>query len=137
MSETATLSPFQQSIAELAEPRIAALSERRDELTGELAEVNAELRSIQKIMATVNPKPVSKKKDRTNGHAAKPVSAEKRAAAVEFITGNTEEITSTKMREALKISGTYAATICTQLRDEGLLRLSATQGSLRVYRSTI
>jgi cell pole-organizing protein PopZ len=137
MSETATLNAFQRSVAELAEAELGPLTERRDKLAGELAEVNAELRSIQKIMATVNPKPVAKKQAKKNGHAATAIIPEKRRQAIEFITGNTDEITTTKVREALNTSGSYANMICKELRDEGLLRLAATQGSLMVYRSTV
>lgn len=105
-------------------------------LAGEMEEVRTEKRKVDAVLKALNgsvgksgPKPKS----------AKPfsISAAKREQALAFVTGNEQEITSTKLREEMGISGSYAASILDTFRKEGLVRLSATHGVQKIYRSLV
>ncbi len=134
-SEGEGAASYTAEIAAIATRERDQIDTRLEALLVELESVRAEKRKIDKVMSALNgsvTKPESKR-------APRPVhvSAAYREKALKYITGNDQEITSQKLREALNTSGSQAANILAVFREEGLVRLSATQGNMKIYRSQV
>lgn len=132
-----TATGYMSSIAEIALREQGRLDGEIERLSTEMDSVKAEKRKVDAVLKTLNgsvgrsgTKPRVRK-------ATQKISEAKRQAFMDYATGNPDEITSATVRERLGVSGSYASIICTQMREEGYLRLAATHGSLMVYRSTV
>ncbi len=133
--EGKSLGVFKQNVEDMALEELQRLTVRRETVASELKAIDDSIRGIRNVLKAVGPKQVKPaKKPQGKKTNISPGAYEK---AMNFITDNESEITAESMAKAVGLGGSYGNMIVKQLREEGHLRLSATQGSLKVYRSTV
>jgi hypothetical protein len=129
---------FKSSVEDLALEELGRLEETRQGLEQDLSNIVSEIKAIKAVLRAVNPTPVAKKKE-PKKQVPFAMSEERESEAVQWITSLGEsEITSKMMREQFPDwSDSYVNSALKEFRDQGVLRLSATSGSMNVYRSLL
>jgi hypothetical protein len=126
---------FKASIEDLALAELETLTKDRETVAAELAEIDDTIKSVRKILGVVTPKVT--RAARKNGGSTTKISARVREDFIAFATGNPDEITAKTIASALGVGDSYGNMVAKQMREEGVLRLAATSGSMKIYRSEI
>lgn len=132
--EEMTLDAFKSNVEDMALEEMSRLTERRDELQSELNSVNESIKGVRTILRTINPKP---KRVRSASKTKQQVSPEMRTRFIEWATGHEGDITSRMISDAFGLSRSYGTLVAKQMREEGVLRLSAQSGPTNIYRSEV
>lgn len=135
--EAQALASFKSNVEDLALEELARLEVERDQLVSALSDVNAAIKSVRAVLLATRPRPSkqqTKKQPSKAGDSFK-MSLDREVAITDWLHGNEDEITSkTVQAQFPEWSGSYVNMALKQLRDDGVLRLAAMAGSMRIYR---
>lgn len=136
--EAQTMAAFKSNVEDLALEELTRLDSLQLDLQAKLAAVQGEIKAVKAILKATSgghaaPKPKPKKKQ-----VPFSMSEEREAALIQWLTGNTDEITSkTAATQFPEWSDSYVNMALKELRETGVLRLAATSGSMNIYRSLL
>lgn len=140
MAGEETVTSF-DSIAQIAKEQKVALEAEREELQTQLTANGDKLRALNSILKALDPE--SKPTRGSNGHRARSRQSEytpkedRKAALIEWLNGRQGDITHSIVQHQFGWSSWHTGQMINWARDAGLLRLSATQGNLKIYRSLV
>lgn len=136
--EAQTLASFKSNVEDLALAELQRLELERVALDEALASVRDAIKSVKAVLSAAQPPKPTKKKEASKAGAPFKLSAEREAEVMAYLAGHEEEITSTSMRAAFpNWSGSYVNMVLKHLREDGVVRLAATSGSMNIYRSLV
>jgi DUF4097 and DUF4098 domain-containing protein YvlB len=142
-AEAQTASAFKSSVEDLALEELSRLDLRQLDLQGRLAVVQDEIKAVKAILKATSssrarPKPKQKKKEASKAGNPFKMSEEREVEWVRWLTGNRAEITSkTAAAQFPEWSESYVNMALKDSREQGVLRLAATSGSMNIYRSML
>lgn len=133
--EAQTLNAFKSNVEDLALEELTRLEAERVALDEALTSVKDAIKSVRAVLSAARP-PQAKKKEPSKAGAPFKMSLDREVAITDWLRGNEDEITSkTVQAQFPEWSGSYVNMALKQLRDDGVLRLAAMAGSMRIYRA--
>lgn len=141
--QSTQLGQFKTSVEDLALEELSRLQEDERDILASLNRVRAEIKTVRAILMAARPtstKPPKKASNSPKSGGSRPfkMGPEKRAEIIAVITGNDEELTSSRVSQLLPHwSVSYIGFALKELREEGALRLAAQSGGTNIYRSMI
>lgn len=132
--EVQTLDAFKSNVEDMALEELSRLRVRREAVASELTALDGSIRSVRKILGTLNPPTPKQRKAR---ESQTKVGDGVRTRFIEWAAGREGDITTALIASELGVGKSYANMLAKQMREEGILRLSATSGPSNIYRSEV
>ncbi len=125
----------------IAKEQKEQLDAEREELQAQLTENGDKLRAVNAIVKTLDPSSVPAKTNGKTGNRNRVAEyvpkEERKAQMISWLSGQQGDITVAIVLQQFGWSSWHAQQMVSWARDAGLIRLSATQGNLKVYRSLV